>query len=137
MINFMALASGVVFGLGLILSGMVNPEIVLGFLDITGNWNASLIWVMGSAVAVGFIAFAVAKKHKYSYLGASMNIPVVSKIDSRLLLGSFIFGMGWGIAGICPGPALVLIGTGSTEAFIFLIAMLLGMGIYEAIPARK
>lgn len=137
MVNFMALLSGFVFGFGIILSGMVNPAIVLAFLDITGHWDSSLIWVMGSAVAVGLIAFAVAKKRKQSYLGSSMNIPAVTKIDSHLLLGSLVFGIGWGIAGICPGPALVLVGTGSTEALIFLIAMLLGMGIYETMQARE
>ncbi|MBY0485506.1 DUF6691 family protein [Nitrosomonas sp.] len=131
MINFMALLSGVVFGLGIILSGMVNPAIVLAFLDITGNWDSSLLWVMGGAVAVGFIAFALAKKRTNSYLGLSMQIPAVTKIDSRLLLGSLVFGVGWGIAGICPGPAVVLAGTGSTDALVFLIAMLLGMNIYQ------
>ncbi|MEK6684991.1 MAG: DUF6691 family protein [Pseudomonadota bacterium] len=136
MINFMALLSGLIFGLGIILSGMVNPEIVLAFLDITGNWDSSLIWVMASAVAVGLIAFALAKKRKQSYLGSSMNIPVATKIDQRLFLGSLVFGIGWGMAGICPGPALVLVGTGSHEAFIFLIAMLLGMGVYETMQAR-
>ena len=131
MINFMALLSGVVFGLGIILSGMVNPAIVLAFLDITGNWDSSLLWVMGGAVAVGFIAFALAKKRTNSYLGLSMQIPAVTKIDSRLLLGSLVFGVGWGVAGICPGPAVVLAGTGSTDALVFLIAMLLGMNIYQ------
>lgn len=136
MINFMALLSGVVFGLGIILSGMVNPAIVLAFLDITGNWDSSLLWVMGGAVAVGFVAFALAKKRTNSYLGLSMQIPAVTKIDSRLLLGSLVFGVGWGIAGICPGPAVVLAGTGSTDALVFLIAMLLGMNIYQNLQGR-
>ena len=131
MVNFIALLSGIVFGLGIILSGMVNPAIVLAFLDITGNWDFSLLWVMGSAVAVGSIAFALAKNRKHSYLGPSMQIPAVTKIDSRLLLGSLVFGIGWGIAGICPGPAVVLAGTGSIDALVFLAAMLLGMGIYQ------
>lgn len=131
MVNFMALLSGVFFGFGIILSGMVNPAIVLAFLDITGSWDSSLLWVMGSAVAVGFIAFALAKKRTNSYLGLSMQIPAVTKIDSRLLLGSLVFGVGWGVAGICPGPAVVLAGTGSTDALVFLIAMLLGMNIYQ------
>lgn len=136
MINFMALLSGVVFGLGIILSGMVNPAIVLAFLDITGSWDSSLLWVMGGAVAVGFIAFALAKKRTNSYLGLSMQIPAVTKIDSRLLLGSLVFGVGWGIAGICPGPAVVLAGTGSIDALVFLIAMLLGMNIYQNLQGR-
>ncbi|MEQ1816932.1 MAG: DUF6691 family protein [Nitrosomonas sp.] len=136
MVNFMALLSGVFFGFGIILSGMVNPAIVLAFLDITGSWDSSLLWVMGSAVAVGFIAFALAKKRTNSYLGLSMQIPAVTKIDSRLLLGSLVFGVGWGVAGICPGPAVVLAGTGSTDALVFLIAMLLGMNIYQNLQGR-
>ncbi len=136
MVNFIALLSGIVFGLGIILSGMVNPAIVLAFLDITGNWDFSLLWVMGSAVAVGSVAFALAKNLKHSYLGPSMQIPAVTKIDSRLLLGSLVFGIGWGIAGICPGPAVVLAGTGSIDALVFLAAMLLGMGIYQNLQGR-
>lgn len=106
MVNFMALLSGIVFGLGIILSGMVNPAIVLAFLDLTGNWDSALLWVMSAAVAVGFIAFVLAKKRKRSYLGLSMQIPTITKIDGRLLLGNLVFGVGWGIAGICPGPAV-------------------------------
>ncbi len=136
MINFMALLSGIVFGFGIILSGMVNPAIVLAFLDITGSWDSSLLWVMGGAVAVGFIAFALAKKRTNSYLGLLMQIPAVTKIDSRLLLGSLVFGVGWGVAGICPGPAVVLAGTGSIDALVFLATMLVGMGIYQILQER-
>ncbi len=136
MVNFIALLSGIVFGLGIILSGMVNPAIVLAFLDITGNWDSALLWVMGGAVAVGSIAFALAMKRTNSYLGLSMQIPAVTKIDGRLLLGSLVFGVGWGIAGICPGPAVVLAGTGSIDALVFLVAMLLGMGIYQNLQGR-
>ncbi|WP_394808918.1 DUF6691 family protein [Nitrosomonas sp.] len=136
MINFMALLSGIVFGFGIILSGMVNPAIVLAFLDITGSWDSSLLWVMGGAVAVGFIAFALAKKRTNSYLGLLMQIPAVTKIDSRLLLGSLVFGVGWGVAGICPGPAVVLAGTGSIDVLVFLATMLVGMGIYQILQER-
>ncbi len=136
MINFMALLSGIVFGFGIILSGMVNPAIVLAFLDITGSWDSSLLWVMGGAVAVGFIAFALANKRTNSYLGLLMQIPAVTKIDSRLLLGSLVFGVGWGVAGICPGPAVVLAGTGSIDALVFLATMLVGMGIYQILQER-
>ncbi|WP_295623562.1 DUF6691 family protein [uncultured Nitrosomonas sp.] len=136
MIGLMAWVSGIVFGLGIILSGMVNPAIVLAFLDVAGRWDPSLAWVMASAVAVGFVAFAIAKKRKKSYLGGSMKIPGVTKIDARLILGGIVFGIGWGIAGICPGPALVLVGSGSLEAIIFLTAMLLGMGVFEAIQQK-
>lgn len=136
MVSLVAFFAGIIFGFGIIGSGMVNPAIVLAFLDITGDWNASLLWVMGGAVAVGSIAFALAKKRKQSYLGSSMQIPAVTDIDSRLLLGSLVFGVGWGIAGICPGPALVLTGTGSIDAVVFLAAMLLGMGIYQIVQDR-
>ncbi|PSJ17477.1 DUF6691 family protein [Nitrosomonas supralitoralis] len=131
MVLLMAWVSGIVFGMGIILSGMVNPAIVLAFLDITGRWDSSLIWVMAGAVAVSSIAFAIAKKRKKNFLGGSMQIPSVTKIDARLIMGGIVFGVGWGIAGIWPGPALVLVGSGSVEAIIFLIAMLLGMGIFE------
>lgn len=131
MMTIVALLAGIIFGSGLILSGMVNPAIVLAFLDIAGDWNPSLLWVMGGAVAIGTIAFMIAKRLKYSYLGAPMQIPTSTQIDRRLLLGSLLFGIGWGIAGICPGPALVLVGSGNLDAIIFLVAMLLGMGFFE------
>jgi len=136
MVGLMAWVSGIVFGLGIILSGMVNPAIVLAFLDITDRWDASLIGVMAGAVAVSSIAFTIAKKQKKSYLGEYIQIPSVTKIDTRLILGGIVFGIGWGIAGICPGPALVLVGSGNQEAIIFLIAMLLGMGIFEAVQQK-
>lgn len=137
MASLVALLAGITFGMGIILSGMVNPAIVLAFLDITGDWDSSLLWVMGGAVTMGSIAFSIAKKQKYSYLWASMKVPAATKIDTRLLAGSFLFGAGWGIAGICPGPALVLAGTGKAEAFIFLLAMLLGMAIYELLQQKQ
>ena len=137
MVSLMAWVSGIVFGLGIILSGMVNPAIVLAFLDITGRWDASLIGVMAGAIAVSSIAFAIAKKQEKSYLGGYIQIPSVTKIDTRLILGGIVFGIGWGIAGICPGPALVLVGSGSLEAIIFLGAMLLGMGIFEAVQQKR
>lgn len=137
MTSLISLLAGAVFGLGIIWSGMVNPAIVLAFLDIAGDWDTALLWVMGGAVSVGSIAFALAKKRKQSYLGAPMQIPAATKIDSRLLLGSLMFGIGWGIAGICPGPALVLIGTGNSDAVVFLAAMLAGMGTYQVMQGRS
>ncbi|MXS82819.1 DUF6691 family protein [Nitrosomonas oligotropha] len=136
MVSFIALIAGIIFGLGIIASGMVNPALVLAFLDVAGDWDATLLWVMGGAVTVGTIAFMLAKKRKQSYLGLPMKIPGVAKIDSRLLSGSLLFGIGWGIAGICPGPALVLMGTGNSDALVFLVAMLLGMGIYQMTQDR-
>ncbi|MBX9917387.1 DUF6691 family protein [Nitrosomonas sp. Is35] len=136
MVSFIALIAGIIFGFGIIGSGMVNPALVLAFLDVTGDWDATLLWVMGGAVTVGTVAFMLARKREQSYLGLPMQIPGVAKVDSRLLLGSLLFGIGWGIAGICPGPALVLMGTGNGDALVFLVAMLLGMGIYQIMQDR-
>ena len=126
-----ALLSGLLFGLGLILSGMVNPAIVLAFLDIAGDWNASLLWVMGGAVSISAIAFHIAARQRYSYLGLTISLPTSRIIDRRLLTGGFMFGAGWGIAGFCPGPALVMAGSGSSKAIVFVLAMLVGMGVFE------
>jgi uncharacterized membrane protein YedE/YeeE len=137
MISLAALASGLIFGLGLILGGMANPDKVLSFLDITGAWDPSLALVMAGAIAVGSGAFAVAGRLKKSYLGAVMTLPSSRVIDKRLVLGSLAFGVGWGMAGICPGPALVLLGTGSAKGIVFVMAMLLGMGIFEILQRRR
>ena len=131
MANITALLAGLIFGLGLILAGMANPAKVLAFLDITGTWDPSLAWVMGGAIGVASIAFTVAGKRSRSYLGLPMHLPVARMIDKRLMLGSLAFGVGWGMAGICPGPALILLGTGSSKGAVFVAAMLLGMGIFE------
>jgi uncharacterized protein len=135
--NFFALLSGLVFGLGLILAGMANPAKVLGFLDLAGLWDPSLALVMVGAIAVGSIAFILAKKRHLSYLGLTMQIPTNRIIDKRLAIGSLAFGVGWGLAGICPGPAIVLLGAGSFKGLIFTIAMLIGMGIFELLEGQK
>ena len=132
---FFALVSGLLFGLGLILSGMANPAKVLGFLDLAGLWDPSLAFVMGGAIAIGSIAFAIAKKRHLSYLGLSMQIPTNRAIDKRLALGSVVFGIGWGLAGICPGPAIVLLGAGSIKGAVFVSSMLMGMGIYQLLDS--
>lgn len=137
MANITALLAGLIFGLGLILAGMANPAKVLAFLDITGAWDPSLALVMGGAIAVGSIAFAVAGRRSRSYLGLPMHLPAARMIDKRLVLGSLAFGIGWGMAGICPGPALVLLGAGSSEGAVFVVAMLLGMGIFEILERFK
>ncbi len=135
--NLFALLSGLIFGLGLILSGMANPAKVLGFLDLTGLWNPSLAMVMGGAIAVGGIAFAFARKRTTSFLGLPLHLPTGRQIDKRLIFGSLAFGFGWGLAGICPGPALVLLGAGSIKGLIFVIAMLVGMGMFEWLEIRR
>ena len=132
---FFALVSGLLFGLGLILSGMANPAKVLGFLDLAGAWDPSLALVMGGAIAIGSIAFAIAKKRHLSYFGLSMQIPTNRAIDKRLALGSVVFGIGWGLAGICPGPAIVLLGAGSIKGAVFVSSMLMGMGIYQLLDS--
>jgi uncharacterized membrane protein YedE/YeeE len=133
-----ALLSGIVFGLGLILAGMSNPRKVLSFLDITGLWDPSLIFVMAGAIGVGIIAFTIAKKRTKAFLGDVMHMPTKQDIDRKVIVGGLVFGIGWGIAGICPGPALVLLGAGSKQGVIFLIAMLIGIVLYSVISnARK
>lgn len=132
-----ALLSGLVFGLGLIVSGMANPAKVLGFLDLTGDWDPSLAFVMAGAIAVGIVAFAVARKRTVSLLGADMKLPTARHIDRRLLGGSALFGIGWGIAGFCPGPGLVALGMGKVKALVFVVAMLAGMAVYELSLRRK
>ena len=134
---FFSILSGLIFGLGLILAGMANPAIVLGFLDLAGLWNPSLALVMGGAIAVGVIAFAIARKRSASLLGLPMHLPTSREIDKRLMFGSLTFGVGWGLAGICPGPALVLLGAGSTKGLVFVVAMLAGMGIFELLEIRR
>jgi uncharacterized membrane protein YedE/YeeE len=132
-----ALFSGLIFGIGLILAGMANPAKVLAFLDITAHWDPSLGLVMGGAIAVGFVAFKIAGKRTSSFLGLPMNIPTSRIIDKRLVIGALIFGIGWGLVGICPAPAFVLLGTGSVKGIVFLIAMLVGMGIFEIFESRR
>ena len=135
--NFLALLSGLLFGLGLILSGMANPAKVLGFLDLAGAWDPSLALVMGGAIAVGTVAFAIAGKRDLSLLGLTIHLPTARHIDKRLVLGSLAFGIGWGLAGVCPGPALVLLGTCSVKGLVFVFAMLVGMGIFEYLEIRR
>ena len=125
-----ALLSGLVFGLGLIVSGMANPAKVLGFLDLAGAWDPSLGLVMAVAILVGFFAFMIAKTRTLSFIGAEMKLPTATAIDSRLLTGSALFGAGWGVADFCPGPGLVALGMGEPKALVFVAAMLVGMVIF-------
>ena len=122
---------GLVFGLGLILAGMADPSKVLGFLDLAGPWDPSLAFVMGGAIAVAAIAFAWGRRRELSWLGLPMQLQRMTEINLRLVAGSLLFGIGWGLAGICPGPALVLLGTGVWQGLVFVAAMLAGMGLYE------
>jgi uncharacterized protein len=128
-----SLFAGLVFGVGLIVSGMANPAKVLGFLDLAGPWDPSLALVMAGAIAVGVLAFSIARRRHTTWLGLPMAIPSATHLDRRLVIGSLLFGMGWGLAGICPGPALVLVGTGAIKGLIFAAAMLAGMVVFEAL----
>lgn len=131
-----SLLAGLIFGLGLIVSGMADPAKVLGFLDLAGAWDPSLALVMGGAIAVGVVAFALARRRSRSLLGLEMQLPKGSAIDRRLVVGSLLFGVGWGVAGFCPGPALVAAGMGEAKAAMFVLAMLAGMGIFELLQRR-
>ena len=132
-----SLLAGLVFGLGLIVSGMANPAKVLGFLDLGGAWDPSLALVMAGAIAVGFVGFLFAKKRTVSLIGAEMKLPTARQIDRRLVIGSAVFGIGWGIAGLCPGPGLVVLGMGESKAVVFVAAMLVGMVVFEVVEWRR
>jgi len=134
---FTSLLAGLVFGLGLMLSGMADPSKVLGFLDLAGAWDPSLALVMAGAIGVGLLAFAVAGRRERALLGAEMKLPRARHIDRRLVGGGLMFGVGWGLAGFCPGPALVALGMGQTKAVIFVLAMLAGMALFELIERRR
>ncbi len=137
MLIFTSLLAGLVFGLGLIVSGMANPAKVLGFLDLTGAWDPSLAFVMAGAIGVSFFAFLFAKKRSRSLIGADMQLPTGRSIDRRLVIGSLLFGIGWGVAGFCPGPGLVALGIGEVKALIFVAAMLAGMALFELLEKRR
>jgi uncharacterized membrane protein YedE/YeeE len=124
-------AIGVLFGWGLIISGMSNPQKVLGFLDITGLWDPSLIFVMLGAILVGLAGFYIVSKRTEAFFGGALHIPTRRDISKPLVIGSFVFGVGWGIAGICPGPAIIVLGAGYLKALVFVLAMFAGMQICE------
>lgn len=131
-----ALLSGLIFGIGLIVSGMSNPAKVLGFLDLGGNWDPSLALVMAGAIGVGTIAFRAVGTNPKTLLGVAMSLPGTKLIDRRLVLGALLFGAGWGLAGFCPGPALASITTGGSKALLFVGAMVAGMGVFELLERR-
>ena len=122
---------GLLFGLGLMLSGMTDPGKVIGFLDLFGAWDPSLALVMGGAILVSFFAFTVAKKRTTTFLGGVLRFPTNMDIDKKLVVGSVLFGAGWGLAGFCPGPAMVSMADGQPKALVFVLAMLVGMLGFE------
>lgn len=132
-----SVASGLIFGIGLLVSGMSNPEKVLGFLDIAGLWDPSLAFVMGGAIVVGLFAFAFARRRTLSFLGYHMKLPAGDRVDKRLVIGSLLFGAGWGLAGFCPGPGLVALGAGEAKAAVFVISMIAGMAVFELLEKAR
>ncbi len=122
---------GLMFGVGLMASGMTDPGKVIGFLDLFGAWDPSLALVMGGAVVVGFFAFALAKKRTTTFLGGALRLPTTNQMDKPLVIGSLLFGAGWGLGGFCPGPALVSMADGQAKAILFVAAMLVGMLGFE------
>ena len=126
-----SLASGLIFGLGLVISQMINPQKVLAFLDVTGNWDPSLAFVMGAAIPVAALGFAFAKRRRAPLYDASFSSPAKTAVDSRLVIGSLIFGTGWGLAGFCPGPVLASFLLTGAPAAVFLVAMLVGMAAFS------
>jgi len=124
--------AGLLFGMGLLLSGMSDPGKVLGFLDLFGTWDPSLALVMGGAILVGIFAFTVAKKRTTNFLGGALHLPKANQVDRRLVIGALLFGTGWGLVGFCPGPGLVSMFSGQPKAFAFVLSMVIGMLLYEA-----
>lgn len=131
MLVLTSLLAGLLFGLGLIISGMANPVKVQGFLDLAGHWDPSLAMVMAGAIGIGGVTFMLARRRQLSLLGLPMQLPANNTITARLVLGSAAFGIGWGMAGFCPGPALVAMGAGYPKAAGFVAAMVAGMGVFE------
>jgi len=132
-----AFAAGLLFGMGLLLSGMADPAKVIGFLDLAGPWDPSLALVMGGAIAVAVLPFTWARRQSRSLLGTPMQLPQKRELDRRLIGGSLLFGIGWGIAGICPGPAVALLLTSYWQILLFVLAMLAGMWLFSALERRR
>ena len=127
---------GLLFGVGLLISGMTDPGKVQGFLDVAGAWDPSLALVMGGGVMVGLLGFTWAKKKHSSFSGAPLQWPEMTQIDRPLVLGSLMFGTGWGLAGFCPGPALVAMAAGNDKALVFVLAMMAGMVLFDRFKSR-
>lgn len=134
-------AAGLLFGLGLLLSGMANPAKVIGFLDVAGAWDPSLALalalVMVGAIATALVPFTWAKRRERSLLDAPMQLPSKRDLDGRLIGGSLVFGIGWGVAGICPGPAIAVLLSGHWQVVLFVLAMLGGMLLFSALERRR
>lgn len=136
MYNLVSLLAGLLFGVGLIVSGMSDPAKVLGFLDITRVWDPSLVFVMGGAVMTGLLIFQLVMRRGRALLADKLFLPAARDVNKRLVGGAVLFGIGWGLSGICPGPALILLSSGSKKGALFFIAMLVGMGLFDYLEHR-
>lgn len=126
-----AFTTGLIFGIGLIISGMTNPAKIIGFLDITGQWDPSLLLVMLGAVSITFVAFRFVERKSVSLLGDNIQLPKKTGLDKPLIVGAVLFGIGWGLAGYCPGPALASLSSGLLPPVLFVLTMITGMGVFE------
>ena len=126
---------GLIFGIGILISGMANPAKVLNFFDVAGNWDPSLILVMGGALAVTFIGYRIVLRRPAPIIDATFHLPDNPRIDARLLGGAAVFGVGWGIAGFCPGAAIPALGTGRFEVIVFVAALVAGIFAAKALMA--
>ena len=129
--NIIGLLAGLLFGFGLLISGMTDPAKVQGFLDVFGAWDISLALVMGGGLAVALVGVQLVKRQSTSWIGTVIEMPTKTTINKRLLIGAMLFGIGWGLVGICPGPGIVLLGTGQWQAYVFIPAMIIGILAYQ------
>ena len=129
--NIIGLLTGLLFGIGLLISGMTDPTKVQGFLDVFGAWDISLALVMGGGLMVAIIGVQLAKRQQSSWIGTLIEMPSKTTLNKKLLIGAMLFGVGWGLVGICPGPGIVLLGTGQWQAYVFIPAMIVGMLVYQ------
>ncbi|WP_350561126.1 DUF6691 family protein [Psychrobacter sp. CAL346-MNA-CIBAN-0220] len=134
--NIIGLVAGLLFGFGLLISGMTDPVKVQGFLDVFGAWDISLALVMGGGLIVAIVGVQLAKRQGNSWIGTPIDMPTNTIINKKLLIGAMLFGIGWGLVGICPGPGIVLLGTGQWQAYVFIPAMVLGMLIYQGLEPK-
>jgi uncharacterized membrane protein YedE/YeeE len=134
--SWVALAAGVVFGAGLALADMTNPAKVQNFLDVLGSWDPSLAFVMGTALVTSALGYRVARRRGAPLLAAAFMLPDRTDLDAKLVAGAALFGVGWGLGGFCPGPALAGVLQGVPQVFVFVAAMLLGMWLHDRLPAR-
>ncbi|MBU5616905.1 YeeE/YedE family protein [Psychrobacter sp. TAE2020] len=129
--NIIGLLVGLLFGFGLLISGMTDPVKVQGFLDVFGAWDISLALVMGGGLMIAIVGVQLAKRQDNSWIGTLIEMPTKTTINKKLLIGAMLFGIGWGLVGICPGPGIVLLGTGQWQAYVFIPAMIIGMLMYQ------